>query len=124
VDLLESVGENFDVNFVLKEFPSDKQFIIWRINLERVLTEEKLDDTGARLEHTPRKLLKRLAQETGVSKSSARTATQLLKPSSVSWGLVCCKCKKDCCTCILMKQLMRNIYTCRLDSNFNTSCDL
>jgi hypothetical protein len=38
----------------------------------RVLTEEKLGDTGARLEHTPRKLLKRLAQETGVSKSSAR----------------------------------------------------
>jgi hypothetical protein len=34
---------------------------------------------GARLVHTPRKSLKRLAQETGVSKSSARTATQLLK---------------------------------------------
>jgi hypothetical protein len=45
----------------------------------RVLTEEKLDDTGARLEHTPRKSLKRLAQETGVSKSSARMATVLLK---------------------------------------------
>jgi hypothetical protein len=28
---------------------------------------------GARLEHTPRKLLKRLAQDTGVSKPSART---------------------------------------------------
>jgi hypothetical protein len=40
----------------------------------RVLTE-KLDYIGARLEHTPRKSLKRLAQETGVSKSSARTAT-------------------------------------------------
>jgi hypothetical protein len=65
----------------------------------RVLTEEKLDATGARLEHTPRKSLKRLAQETGVSKSSARTATQLLKPSSESWCLVCCKCK-DCCTCV------------------------
>jgi hypothetical protein len=44
-----------------------------------VLTEEKLDDIEARFEHTPRKSLKRLAQETGVSKSSARTATQLLK---------------------------------------------
>jgi transposase len=44
-----------------------------------VLTEEKLDDIGARLEHTPRKSLKCLAQETGVSKSSARMATQLLK---------------------------------------------
>jgi hypothetical protein len=45
----------------------------------QVLTEEKIDATGARLEHAPRKLLKRLAQETGVSKSSTRTATQLVK---------------------------------------------
>jgi hypothetical protein len=42
------------------------------------LTEEKLDDIGGRLEHTPRKSLY-LAQETGVSKSNARMATQLLK---------------------------------------------
>jgi hypothetical protein len=42
----------------------------------RVLTEEKLDDIGARLEHTPSNSLKRLAQETGVSKSSASGATQ------------------------------------------------
>jgi hypothetical protein len=32
----------------------------------RVITEEKLYDIGARLEHTPIKSLKRLAQETGV----------------------------------------------------------
>jgi hypothetical protein len=64
----------------------------------RVFTEEKLDDKGARLEHTPRKSLKRLGQEIGVSKSSARTPTQLLKPSSESWCLLCCMCKKDCCT--------------------------
>jgi hypothetical protein len=38
------------------------------------------------------------SQETGVSKSSARTATQLLKTSSETWCLVCCKCKKDYCT--------------------------
>jgi hypothetical protein len=44
-----------------------------------VLTDEKLDDIGARLEHIPRKSLKCLAQETGVSKSSARIASQLLK---------------------------------------------
>jgi hypothetical protein len=61
---------------------------------------EKLDDIGARLEHTPRKSLKRLAQETEVSKSSARTATHLLKESTESWYLVSCKCKKDCCTCV------------------------
>jgi hypothetical protein len=45
----------------------------------RVHTEEKLDDTRAIFEYTPRKSLKRLAPETGVSKPSARTATQLLK---------------------------------------------
>jgi hypothetical protein len=38
--------------------------------MRRVLTEEKSDDIGARLE--PRKSLKRLAQERGVSKSSTR----------------------------------------------------
>jgi hypothetical protein len=46
----------------------------------RVLTE-KLDDTGARLEHTPRKSLN-VYFKTGVSKSSARRATQLLKHRS------------------------------------------
>jgi hypothetical protein len=45
----------------------------------RVLTDEKLHATGARLEHTPRKSLKRLAQDTGVSQSSVRGATQFLK---------------------------------------------
>jgi transposase len=44
----------------------------------RALTEQKLDGIGVRLKHAPRKSLKRLAQEPGVSKSSARTATQLL----------------------------------------------
>jgi hypothetical protein len=48
-------------------------------NKRRVLYGGKLDDIGARLEHTSRKSPKRPAQETGVSKSSARRATQLLK---------------------------------------------
>jgi hypothetical protein len=34
-DLLESVGENFDLCFVMEEFPADKQFTIWWINLEQ-----------------------------------------------------------------------------------------
>jgi hypothetical protein len=45
----------------------------------RVLTEEKLVDMGVRLEHTPRNSLKHVAQDTGVSNSSARRATKLLK---------------------------------------------
>jgi thioesterase domain-containing protein len=47
-------------------------------HMHQVLTE-KLDDIGARLQHTTKKSLKRLAQETGVSNSSAGRATQLLK---------------------------------------------
>jgi hypothetical protein len=42
-----------------------------------VLAEEILDDKGAKLENS--KSLKCLAQEIGVSKSSARRATQLQK---------------------------------------------
>jgi hypothetical protein len=45
----------------------------------QVVTDRKLKDTGTRLEHTDRKSLKRLAQGTGMSKSSVRMATQLLK---------------------------------------------
>jgi hypothetical protein len=44
-----------------------------------VLTEEKLNDIGARLEHSPRKSLARLVQQDDISVSSARTATKLLK---------------------------------------------
>jgi hypothetical protein len=45
----------------------------------QLLTEEKLEDMGTRLEHTPRKSLKCLPQETGMSKPSARKEAQLLK---------------------------------------------
>jgi hypothetical protein len=44
-----------------------------------MLAEEKIDDIRVRFEHTPRKSPKRLVQETGVSESCARRATQLLK---------------------------------------------
>jgi hypothetical protein len=49
---------------------------------QQVLTEEMLDDIGARFEHTHRKSPKRLVQVTRASKSSARRATQLLKRRS------------------------------------------
>jgi hypothetical protein len=35
MDLLESVGKNFDINFMMNMFPADKQFIVWSINLEQ-----------------------------------------------------------------------------------------
>jgi hypothetical protein len=44
-----------------------------------LLTEEKLDDNGARLETSPSKALIRLAQETSVSERTASRATKLLK---------------------------------------------
>jgi hypothetical protein len=71
-----------------------------------VLTEEILNDIGVRLEHTPRKSLKRLAQETEVSKSSARTETQLLKPSSESRCQVCAVSVRIVVPVSLTKQLI------------------
>jgi L-lysine 2,3-aminomutase len=44
-----------------------------------VLTEEKLDNNGAGMEHSSLKSLARLAQQAKVSISSVRTATKLLK---------------------------------------------
>jgi hypothetical protein len=40
-----------------------------------VLTKEKLDNIGARLEHLPRKSLIKLAQQADISVSSARTTS-------------------------------------------------
>ncbi|KAJ4451314.1 hypothetical protein ANN_02775 [Periplaneta americana] len=50
-----------------------------RVQQRRVLTEEKLDEVGARLEHSPRKSLRRLTQEFNISKTSAFVATKLLE---------------------------------------------
>jgi hypothetical protein len=44
-----------------------------------VLSEEKLDEIDARLEHSPQKPLRCPAQETGVSESSPQTTTKLMK---------------------------------------------
>ncbi|KAJ9596938.1 hypothetical protein L9F63_012063 [Diploptera punctata] len=44
-----------------------------------VLTEEKLDEIGKNLERSPQKSLPKLAQQVGISVSSAHTATKLLK---------------------------------------------
>ena len=49
-----------------------------RKRTRRVLSEETLDDIGARLEACPKMSLKQLSHETGVSKSSVHIATKLL----------------------------------------------
>jgi hypothetical protein len=51
----------------------------------RVLTEETLDDIGARFGHTPRKSLNGLAQECGVLKFSARRATSTEEERLYGW---------------------------------------
>jgi hypothetical protein len=76
-----------------------------------VLIEERLGDMGDRLEHTPRKSLKHLAQETGVSKSSARMTTQLLKPSSEVGVWCALSARRIVVRVPLMKQLIaKHIY--------------
>jgi hypothetical protein len=55
---------------------------LWRRNLlekAMCLTEKILDTLAARLEHTPEKLLRYLAQDTTFSESSVATATMLHK---------------------------------------------
>jgi hypothetical protein len=118
-DLLESVGENFDVNFVMKEWQTIYNLVnkLRTTGLlidkktkhkRRVLTEEKFD-IGARLEHIPRKLLKRLAQEIGVSKSSARMATQFWS-HPVKVGAWCAVSARRIVVCVFLN---KTIY-CRI----------
>jgi hypothetical protein len=89
---IERFGENVVVNFPGSQFQAQQASInkeesqlCWvtsgqeTCQKRRVLTEEKLDGTGAGLEHTPQKSLRRLAQETGISKSSRAKATKLLQ---------------------------------------------
>jgi hypothetical protein len=89
---LESVGENFVVNFLGSQFQAQQASInllrksgllghFWTRNLltnTNVFTEEKPDKVGARLEHTPQKSLRCLAQETSISKLPAAKAMKLL----------------------------------------------
>jgi hypothetical protein len=77
---LGSVGENFVVNFPRLQFQAQQASMnlliksgqlshFWTRNLlkkRRVLTEEKLGEIRARLEHTRQKSLRRLVQETSI----------------------------------------------------------
>jgi hypothetical protein len=67
MDLIESAGKNFNVNFTKKEFRQTSHKLVNKCksmglltdkkykHKHQVLTEEKLDDRGTRLEHTPRR---------------------------------------------------------------------
>jgi hypothetical protein len=84
---------------VMKDFLQDKQFIVLRKlkttelltdktqkHRHRVLTEEKLDDIGASLEHTSRKSVKRLGQENGVSNFKCKNGNTTAE--AIQWKLV------------------------------------
>jgi hypothetical protein len=76
-NLLENVGEYFDVNFAMESVPTGRAVhsLVSKLGSNGTLKtrnknilpecqlKKNLDDTGARLDHTPRKSLKRLAQE-------------------------------------------------------------
>jgi hypothetical protein len=53
--------------------------LLYKTPVRKRHNEETFDERAARLEHTPQKSLRRLAQDTGISKSSAAVATNLLK---------------------------------------------
>jgi hypothetical protein len=92
-DLQEKVGENLDVNFVMKQFPAWEQFTIWWINSEQLGSQlARNKNIGAKCLLRTTSMAQepdmniRLAnhwivylKETGVSKSSARRTTQLLE---------------------------------------------
>jgi hypothetical protein len=93
----ESVPSRQTIHNLVNKLRTTGLLIDKKQKYKRRVHTEKLHDIGARLEHTPRKSLKRLAQETECrSLVGARMATQLLKPSSGCWCLVCCNCKKEC----------------------------
>jgi hypothetical protein len=82
-------GENFALNVICPSWDTISKLakkvqthsiLIDRnpLKVNRVLTEEKLDDIGHWLENSPWKSLQRLALQSGVSVGSAFTATELL----------------------------------------------
>jgi hypothetical protein len=80
----------------------------------QVLTEENID-VGARLEHTPRKSLKHLAEETGVSTSSARRAIQWLKLRHYKTTVIHTLQMHDPASRIHFFQLVSTVSCCRWD---------
>ena len=70
----------FTVPKMVKEFETTGSVANKKRNRERiVLTEETLDEIGTSLERTPTKFIPKLAQQLGISESSAHRTTKLLK---------------------------------------------
>ena len=71
----------FTIQEIVKKFENTGSVANKKRNRKRttVLIEERLDEIGASLEHTPTKSIPKLAQQVGISESSAHRATKLLK---------------------------------------------
>ena len=70
----------FTIHETVKKFESIGSVASKKRNRKRtVLTEETLHEIGASLEHTPTKSIPKLAQQMGISESSAHSATKLIK---------------------------------------------
>ena len=70
-----------EIQFVNLLTDLEKRVLFWIGNPKELmcLQRKKLNEIGQTLEHSPRKFLSRLSQETGVSQFSAWKATKLLK---------------------------------------------
>ena len=70
----------FTIHEIVKKFETTDSVANKRRNRKRtVLTEETLVEIGTSLERTPTKFIPKLAQQVGISESSAHRATKLLK---------------------------------------------
>ena len=70
----------FTIHEIVKKFETTGSVANKKRNRKRtVLTEETLDEIDTSLEHTPTKSIPKLAQQVGISESSAHRATKLLK---------------------------------------------
>ena len=70
----------FTIHEIVKKFKTNGSVANKKRNHKRtILTDETLDEVGASLERTPTKSIPKLAQQVGISVSSAHRATKLLK---------------------------------------------
>jgi hypothetical protein len=90
VVLLESVGENYVINFLRKQFQEEEASInLLKISGLLVFLDKKprtvgkIDKIGARLEHTPQKSLRHLAQKISISKSLHINPQSTFQPTEV-----------------------------------------
>ena len=79
-DVCEVPPSRFTIHEIVKKFETIGSVANKKRNRKRTVSaEEMLDEIGASLERTPTKFIPKLAQQVGISESSAHRATKLLK---------------------------------------------